>query len=193
MISLDQARKEQRLLLEGRDPSQFVTRLSIRNFSGEQAQTPVPLLFAEQSFETVLLPQRKQRAAFTLGFASLKDTLEGWSAGGHLASLLMRETPSLSQPDLYWFAGFHYVRLKGPGAAVFQEGQINVDTLLGGKEPKASMVAWRLGVELFVKYRLGINAFIEYIPTLKDSETVAEESLLGIPYHDWGISMVIKW
>jgi hypothetical protein len=52
---------------------------------------------------------------------------------------------------------------------------------------------WRLGLELHMKHRLGLMAFLENVPMLKDSRSVRKEDLLGIPYHVYGMGLVIRW
>jgi hypothetical protein len=193
LISLNAARSQQNLLLEGRDPLQMATRFTVRNFEAKE-NVPQPLIFIEQSVEAVLLPKRKHRAAVTFGFSSIKSAMEAWSVGGHFASLLMTDKPSLINPDLYWFLGFHYVRMRGPQAEIFASEQIDIDKILNKKdEPRASIVTWRLGLETHVKYRFGGTAFIEYVPQLKESEIFTENRLLFVPYHNWGIGMLVRW
>lgn len=196
LISLEAAREEQRALLERRDPLEISTRVVIRNFNGrsDAPLSALPLPFAEQSFEGILLPDRKYRAAITLGFTSIQSSLSAFSVGGHLAGLIFTQKPRLALPDLYYFFGAHYVRMRGPGAAAFSGEQIDVNTFRStSNEPKASLSTWRLGLELHMKHRFGVLAFLENIPILDNSKVVAQDYLLGLPYHCYGFGMVIRW
>ncbi len=197
LISLEEARKNQHELIVGRDPIEVVTRFTVRSFELNDASlgsTTAPLVFFEQSFEGVLLPHRTKRAAVTAGFTSIKDQIQGFSVGGHLAQLLLRDEPSLADPDVYLFGGFNYVRLRGPGALPYGADEMDIDNLLRvRKEPKATMLLYRLGLETHIKYRYGAMAFLEYAPLLKTSKTVVTNRLVGIPYQDLGIGMVIRW
>ncbi len=197
LISLEEARKQQKELIQGRDAFEVVTRFSVRSFTLSNTafgETTAPLIFFEQSFEGVLLPNRARRAAVTVGFTSIKDSMQGFSVGGHLAQLLFGDTPSLANPDVYMFGGFHYVRLRGPGALPFGAEEMDIDNLLRERdEPKATLLMYRLGLETHIKYRYGAMAFLEYSPLLKDSDTIASDRFIGIPYQDMGIGMVIRW
>ncbi len=192
LLSLEQARKQQNAILEGRDQLQLVSRVSVRNFYSPIAISP--LAFFEQSVEGALLPDRAYRAAFSLGFTSVRESIEGWSVGGHFASLMFRERPSLIHPDVWWFLGFHYVRVRGPDAAPFAQEQLDVDRILStGKEPRASFVAYRLGLESHLKYRFGLMAFLEYVPLFEDREFIEQKVVLGIPYHAAGVGVLFRW
>jgi hypothetical protein len=200
LISLEAAREEQRQILMGRDQIEAVTRFTVRNFSmsddalkgGKLAIAPV--IFAEQSFEGILLPRRADRLAITVGGTSIRDSMDGWSFGGHYAHLLSSNEPTLATPDLYAIMGFHYVRLRGPGAIVFSDAQLEEARLLRvASEPTATFVAWRLGFEAHIKYRFGALLFLEYIPNLVESKTIQTKRLLGIPYQDLGIGLVVRW
>ena len=198
LISLAEAQEQQRQILARRDPLEIVTRLTLRNFNVNDSAgvTAAPLPVIEQSFEAVPLPRRHLRAAVTVGFSSIDASMGAWSVGGHLGTLLLRSSPSWTQPDLYATFGAHYVRLRGPGALPFAGEQVNFSTLNADlSEPRAAIVTYRLALEAHVKHRLGMLTFVEAIPTLGPSskKVIVERSLLGIPYRDWGIGMVIRW
>ncbi len=200
LVSLAEAREEQRRLLAGRDTLQAVTRFPIRNFGtkedggggGAGAQT-APLIFLEQSLEAVLGPQRNRRAGLSIGLTSIKDTYQGWSFGAHFSQLLGRREPSLTQPDLYLRTGVVFLRLEGPGAAVFGENQIDIARLLDPtSEPKASLTAWQIGLEAHVKYRFGFSTFIEYVPLLESSNVIETRRFI-VPFHSVGFAGVLFW
>lgn len=196
LISLNAARKQQQQILDRRDPLEVISRIAVRVFrNGDNASlTAIPLPFFEQSFEVVPLPQRNLRSAITFGFTSIQESLSAWSVGGHLAGLILRDQPSLINPDLYWLVGAHYVRLRGPGAAVFGAKQIDIDTIRNiQREPKATFVTWRLGIETHIKHRLGLMMFLEDIPLLKKNEAFDQDYFLGIPYLAYGFGVLIKW
>lgn len=194
LVSLETARNQQRQILAGKDPLEITTRFTVSMFSGKAGNTVAPLPFFEQSFEAVPLPRRNLRAAFTAGFISLKDSLEAWSVGGHVAKLMGAKSPSLVNPDYYWFLGLNYIRMRGPGAEVFNAGEIDVARMLDrGIEPKASITNWRLGVETHIKYKFGMLAYLQYSPQLKKSEIINTTSVLGIPYQAVGWGIVIRW
>lgn len=197
LVSLEEARKTQKEMMLGRDPLEVVTRFSVRSFTLKDtalANTTAPLIFIEQSFEGVLLPKRNRRVSVTLGATSIKDQMEGFSVGGQLMQLLGRDQPSLSMPDLYMFGGFNYVRIHGPGALPFGQKELDIDNLLRTKqEPKATVVLFRLGLEAHIKFRYGAMAFLEYAPMLRNSDTLQTDTLVGIPYQDMGLGMVIRW
>lgn len=198
LVSLSEAREEQERLLKGRDLLQAVTRFPIRSYQAKDngsgaGREVAPLIFLEQSLEAILTPQRSRRLGLALGLTSLQGTMQGWSFGAHYAQLLGRREPSLTQPDLYFRVGVNYLRLEGPGAAVFSESQIDVPRLLNSKEdPRASLTAWQIGLEAHVKYRFGINVFIEYSPQLDSSNVIASQRLL-VPFHAFGASGVLLW
>jgi hypothetical protein len=196
LVSLEAARAEQQKLIARQDPLEASTRVVVRtyNTADDAPIAAAPLPFAEFSFEATPLPARRLRAGFTIGATSIKDSLEAFTVGGHLARLLLREAPSLVSPDLYLFMGMHYIRMRGPGALPFGEKQPDLDTVRGiSHEPRASLVAYRLGLETHVKFRLGALAFLEYSPQLKNSESINTERLVGIPYQAYGWGMVIRW
>src|SRR5690606_31682323 len=140
------------------------------------------------------LPRRDRRMGVTVGFTSIKDSLTGWSAGGQYQQLLWRDRPSIIHPDLYVVFGMHYMRLRGPQAAVFGQEELDIARILDeGVEPKATLVAWRLGLEAHIKHRYGFIAFMEYMPLLNESETLAKDTFLGMPYHNFGGGLVIRW
>ncbi len=196
LVSIVEARAEQRRLLEGRDSLQAVTRFPIRTFKPKQdsASTGLPpLIFLEQSFEAAIAPFQNQRVGLGIGLTSIKGTLQGWSFGASYMRLLGRREPSLSQPDLYLRTGVTYLRLEGPGAAAFSESQLDIPRLLNrDEEPRASMTAFQIGIEARVKYRFGFAAFVEYIPVLDQSSLIATQKML-IPIHSVGFSGVFLW
>jgi hypothetical protein len=195
LISLEEAREEQRRILAGRDPIDLMTRIFIRNFNvsaGPINQAPLP--FIEQSLETIFPPDRTSRAGLNVGFCSLRSSIEAWSFGGHYMRLLFNRSPSLISPDLYFVFGFNYIRMRGPAAAVFGAKQVDPSILSNlDSEPKATLVTYRYGFETHVKYRLGFTAFLENIPILDDNEAFSEETLLFLPYHSFGIGAVFRW
>lgn len=194
IVGLDEARREQEAIIAGRSTISVTTRPVLRMFNSANSAIQVaPLPFFEQSFESELLPARTVNSAITFGFSSLKDSLSAWTVGGHVAKMLGE--PSLTRPDLYMFLGVHYIRMRGPTAAVFSADGENffLQGIRPGAEPKASLVAFRLGLEVHVKYRLGMLAFVENVPLLKESKTVEQKSLLGIPYHAMGWGVVWRW
>jgi hypothetical protein len=194
LIGIDEARKEQDDIIAGRSTMLFTTRPVLRIFnSADSAVQVAPLPFFEQSVENQLLPDKTVTSALTLGFSSLKDSLSAWTVGGHVAKLLGEH--SLVSPDFFMFLGVHYIRMRGPTAAVFSADGDNLylRAIKPNAEPKASLVAFRLGLEVHVKYRLGMTAFLENIPLLKESETVATKSAFGIPYHALGWGVVWRW
>jgi hypothetical protein len=195
LIGLETARRQQQDILEGRDNLEFVTRVLVRIYNSADATVNViPLPFAEQSFEVALLPKKNFRAGFSLGFMSIKDSMSAFSVGGGVQKLLFAQRPSLVHPDLYWSFGFNYIRMRGPGALPYGIKDLNIAQIIEPEsEPKASLVAYRLGLETHVKYRLGFMAFLEYVPNLKNSETIAQDSFLAIPYHNYGFATVIRW
>jgi hypothetical protein len=195
LVSISEAREEQRKILLGRDTLQAVTRFPIRNFSSKESEkgAAAPLIFLEQSFEASLAPKYDRRAGLSVGLTSLRGTMQGWSFGAHYMQLLLRNEPSLTNPDLYVKAGVNYLRLEGPGAAVFGESQIDVARLMNNSEdPKASLTAWQIGLEARVKYRFGLGAFLEYIPALDESNVIATQRAI-IPYHNFGVVGVFQW
>ncbi|MGE0173752.1 MAG: hypothetical protein AB7T49_13225 [Oligoflexales bacterium] len=191
LISLEQARADQNALLEGKDPLEIDTRITVRQFKNNQV---MPLMFVEQSFEGILLPDRNTRAAVTFGFTSIREALTGYSFGGHFSRLMFHKRPRLAVPDLYFFFGGHHVHLRGPQAAIFGQGQLDVARIIDeDKEPKVSLTTWRLGLETHVKYRFGFTFFLENIPLLKGNALIKQDSLLGIPYHAIGWGVLIRW
>jgi hypothetical protein len=195
LISISEAREEQRKVLFGRDSVQTVTRFPIRTFDSEinAVGATAPLIFLEQSVEGSIAPKNERRAGLSLGLTSIRNSMQGWSFGAHYMQLLGRKVPSLTNPDLYLKAGFHYIRLEGPGAAAFGERQIDVSRLLNSSEdPKASLTTWQLGLEARIKYRFGIGAFVEYIPALDESTLIATHRVI-IPFHSIGVSGVFQW
>lgn len=194
LLSLNEARQIQNQILEGREPMKLVSRFHVHNFQSQSKLGAIPpLLFAEQSVEGEVLPWRKQRLGLSVGMTSIKDSLSGWSLGGHYSQLMFRETPSLIYPDLYWFFGLNYMRLTGLGAAVFGEDQIDLAKLLKENEdPKTSHTIYQIGFEVFIKHRFGMNVYVEYFPALKNSKVIQEQSFI-FPYHALGTGMVFQW
>lgn len=196
LVSIEQAREEQRQLLKGHDTLQAVTRFPIRNYlanaTGRGAEIP-PLIFLEQSFEAILLPRRNQRVGLSLGLTSLRGSLEGWSFGAHYLALLGRREPSLIHPDLYLRTGVTYLRLEGPGSLVFSQNQLDIARLANNQEePRASLTAWQIGLEAHIKYRFGLAVFVEYVPALNESQIIRTERFL-LPFHGYGFAGVFLW
>ncbi len=194
------ARDEQMKILSRKDPMEFVTRISFRSFDANPSGLPstfnavAPLIFLEQSFEGIKLPDQDLRLALDIGFTSIQNAYEGWLVGGHVANLLLRKTPSLMNPDIYFIAGFHFIRLRGPGALVFGSQQLDINQILNTKaEPKASMVGWKWGFETHIKHRFGAFTVLEYYPVLKKSKIVETSRILSVPYQSIGAGMVIRW
>ncbi len=190
LISQHEARQQQLKILNQRDDMEVVTRFIIRQFNSSGSAVP-SMIFAEQSFEAVPLPYKNTRMAFTIGFTSIADSMEGWSVGGHLARLMIRKRPHLFLPDFYWFFGGHHLRLRGPNAAIYGLGSIDLSSYNG--EPKTSLTAWRLGFESHIKFRFGMMVFIENLPLLKSNSFISQSSFLGIPYHNFGMGVVVRW
>ncbi len=201
LMSLAEAQAIQDDIIHKRDPLEWVSRVTMTMYSvsGDSstsagASTIAPLLFAEQSVEGVLLPRRNRRMAFTVGATSIDNSMQGFMVGGHFAQLLFRDEPSRSSPDLYFTLGFHYFRLRGPGAAPFAENEFDLYKLMNSSvEPRAAFVAYRLGVELYAKHRLGALFFIENSPKFDKSQIIANQKFIGIPYHGFGLGMLVKW
>lgn len=195
LMTLKEAQKTQEDIIRGREPLEWVSRVTATIYTAKGAEAiGAPLLFAEQSVEGVLLPRRNRRMALTVGATSIEKSITGYKVGGHFAQLLFRSEPSLVSPDLYGFFGFHFVRLRGPGALPFSEGQIDaLRALKISTEPKASFVSYRIGLEVHAKHRFGAVLFLENSPTLNKNEFFVTETFLGIPYHAYGMGMVVKW
>lgn len=195
LMSLEAAREMQQQILRGKEPLSTFTRIKIRNFQAQGSTGQVaPLIFIAQSLEATLLPQRNKKFAVEVGFSSIKNSLQGWSVGGNFAQLIGRKTPSLVDPDVYWFAGVEYMALEGPGAAPFSQKQIDVARLVNAKEdPKAGMTFLRFGLEGLIKHRFGMAVYIEHAPILEDSEIIKTQKLLFIPYQSLGVSLVAQW
>lgn len=195
LISMDDAKKEQNMILQGREPYELVTRIVVRQYSLEKKELILPpLIFLEQNIDSILLPDRKRRASFGFGFMSIKNYIEAWTVSTRILNLLIENHPSLYQPDFYWFVGFSYTRMRGDGARPYGDKQVDFDRILDPtNEPKATLTSWMLGLETHVKYRYGFHAFIENTPLLNGNDHFKSESLLGIPYHAFGAGMVWRW
>ena len=195
LISIDEAREQQRQLLRGHESLSTNTRFEIRNFAGEgDLKTLPPLVFLSQSLEASLSPRKNRKFALEVGFTSIKSSLQGWSVGGHFSQLLGRSQPSLMEPDVYAFIGATYMSLQGPGAAPFASDILDVRTIINAQdEPVAGMTLLRAGFEALVKYRFGLDLYIEYIPVLSKSEIIKTQKSLLIPFHDFGLSLVVQW
>lgn len=199
LVTLQEARDIQNTMLHKEDLLQFVTRFSFTNFKlNEAGNTGVsnitPLLFVEQSVEGVVLPRRNTRVAFTVGATSIEKVMSGYSVGGHLAKLLNKQEPSLANPDLYFFAGFHYMRLRGAGALPYGVEELDVAKIRGdNREPRAAFIAYRLGLELHVKHRFGLFSFLEKVPAFSKSKVLGSYDILGMSFQAWGLGMVVKW
>ena len=197
LISIPEAREEQKRILAGRETIQAVTRFPIRTFKGAGStggatQVP-PLLFLDQSLEAILSPHRNKRAGLSLGVTSIKGSMQGWSFGTSYQQLLFRDEPSLTEPDLYLRAAVTFMRLEGPGSAVFSGNQIDVAHLINSNDDvRASLTTYQIGLEAHIKYRFGVSVFLEYIPQLEDSQVIATQHLL-IPFHSLGVSGVFLW
>lgn len=196
LVSIDEARAEQTRLLQGRDTIRAVTRVPVRNFvakdKGVGSEIP-PLIFLEQSFEAVLAPHYDRRLGVAAGITSIKGSHQGWSVGGYFQQLIGRPEPNLMNPDLYFRAGVNYFRLEGPGATVFSQGQLDVARLVNSKEPpRASLTSWQVGLEAHVKHRFGLSAFVEYVPVLNKSQVIETQRLL-LPFHTYGVALVLQW
>ena len=197
LVSINEARLEQTRLIAGRDTLSTVTRFPIRIFSGksnDSGKTEIPpLIFLEQAFEASVSPHNDRRAGLALGITSIKGSMQGWSLGTYFQQLLLRPEPSLSQPDLYLHIGVNYLRLEGPGAAVFGGNQIDVNHLVNtNDDPRASLTTFQVGLEAHVKYRFGFSAFLEYIPALDSSQLISTQHLL-IPFHSIGVAGMFLW
>ena len=197
LISIPEAREEQKRILAGRETIQAVTRFPIRTFKGAGstggATQVAPLLFLDQSLEAILSPHRNKRAGLSLGVTSIKGSMQGWSFGTSYQQLLFRDEPSLTEPDLYLRAAVTFMRLEGPGAAVFSGNQIDVAHLINSNDDvRASLTTYQIGLEAHIKYRFGVSVFLEYIPQLEESQVIATQHLL-IPFHSIGVSGVFLW
>jgi hypothetical protein len=193
LVSISEAREEQRKLIMGHDNIQTVTRIPVRIFSAGTSGEIAPLIFLEQSVEGVLSPHHERRAGITVGVTSVKGTMQGWSVGASFAQLLGRSEPSLSQPDLYLRVAATYMRLEGSGAAVFSQNQLDVNKLINATDdPRASLMAYQIGLEAHVKYSFGLAAFIEYIPALNSSQLIETQHFI-FPFHTIGVSGVFQW
>ncbi len=199
LVTLQEARDIQNTMLRKEDLLQFITRISFTNFKMENAgntgaSNVTPLLFVEQSVEGVVLPRRSTRVAFTVGATSVEKVMSGYSVGGHLAKLLNKQEPSLANPDLYFLAGFHYTRLRGPGALPFGLEELDIASIRGDRrEPRATYIAYRVGLELHAKHRFGLFSFLEKVPALSNSEVLGSYDILGTSFQAWGLGMVVKW
>jgi hypothetical protein len=200
LVSISEARAEQERLIQGRDTIEAVTRFPVRTFAGKQAsggggvagEVP-PLIFLEQSIEATLSPRKNRRAGLSIGVTSIKDSLQGWSFGASFQQLLFRNEPSLTDPDLYLRVAANFIRLEGPGSAVFSQNQIDVAKLINSSDDfRSSLTTYQIGLEAHVKYRFGFSAFVEYIPVLDSSNVIATRSLI-IPYHSVGVAGVFLW
>ena len=119
--------------------------------------------------------------------------MQGYSLGATFSQLLGRQEPSLTQPDVYLRVAAVYMRLEGPGSAVFSQNQLDINKLVNtNDDPRASLMAYQLGLEVHAKYRFGLGAFIEYIPALDGSQMIATRKAL-IPFHSVGVSGVFLW
>lgn len=198
LVSVAEAREEQKRLMTGHDRVQTATRFVVRTFapgnSGVGNQVEIaPLLFLEQSIDGVLSPNRNKRVGLTAGLTSVKGSMQGWSLGLGYSQLIGRSEPSLYQPDLYFRVAATYLRLEGPGAGIYSANQLDIAKMIDATEdPRASLMSYQIGLELFAKYRFGIGAFLEYTPALDSSPTIATRHAL-VPYHSIGVTGVFLW
>ncbi len=193
LLSLESAREIQNKILIGREPLKFISRLQIHNFETDENYTLPPLLFGEQSLEGEILPERNQKFGLSVGVGSVRDSYSGWTVGGRYSKLMFRDSPSLIHPDMYWFLGVQYMRLQGPGAAVFAENQLDLNKLINSDDdPKASLTNYQFGFEALIKYKFGLSVYLEFIPALSKSKIIHEQSLI-IPYHGIGTALVFQW
>ena len=198
LVSIAEARAEQEKLIQGRDSIEAVTRFPVRTFAGKQSGGGVagevpPLLFLEHSLEATLSPRKNRRAGLSIGVTSIKGSLQGWSFGTSFQQLLFRNEPSLTDPDIYLRLAAVFMRLEGPGSAVFSQNQIDVNKLLNNDDDfRSSLTTFQIGLETHVKYRFGFSAFIEYIPVLESSDVIATRSFI-VPYHSVGVAGVFLW
>lgn len=199
LMTLQEARETQNKMLHKEELLQFVTRFSFTNFKlnnagNTGASNITPHLFVEQSVEGVVLPRRSMRIAFTVGATSIEKVMSGYSVGGHVAKLLNKLEPSLANPDLYFFAGFQYIRLRGAGATPYGAEELDIARIRrDNREPRAAFIAYRIGLEAHVKHRFGLFTFLEKVPAFNKSEVLGTYDVLGMSFHGVGLGMVIKW
>lgn len=198
LISITEAREEQRRILSGQETFQTVTRFPMRMFSAKtegqtQALEIPPVIFLEQSFEAILSPRRNRRAGLQFGLTSMQNSMQGWSFGMSYQHLLFRNEPSLTNPDTYFRAAVNHIRMEGPGAAAFQMNQLDIDRLLHAEDdPRVSLTAFQLGIESHVKHRFGFSVFVEYMPALESSPLISTQKFI-IPFHSIGFAGVLLW
>jgi len=197
LVSISEAREEQRKIIAGHDSMQTITRFPVRTFAAASnanttAEIP-PVIFLEQWLEGIMGPHRNRRAGVGFGLTSIKDAMQGWSLGASYAQLLFRDEPSLTQPDVWVRFAATYMRLEGPQAAVFGSNQLDVNHLINSDDtPRAGLMGYQLGIEVFAKNRIGLGAFVEYIPLLDSNQAIATRNIL-VPFHSLGVTGVFLW
>jgi hypothetical protein len=181
------ARREYLALLRDKGAFSFPVRVIVRNYaqpdsgfssynaSGQMISASLavpPFVWFEAGLETAFTQEKLWSAEVSLGFTSQDKSHDGWSAGGRISRLLFAPARSLTNPDLYAFAGASVLNLRGSSAALFRKDPPTTDQLiadLAGNTPRSSFATYRLGLEMRVKNRISLSTFLETMPTFQNS------------------------
>ncbi|MBI5544290.1 MAG: hypothetical protein HY901_10400 [Deltaproteobacteria bacterium] len=93
-------------------------------------------------------------------------------AQGRVSRLLSGSTTSLTQPDLYAFAGASIISIRGQSALLFDNKVPSADTVIAaalGADPQVTVGTFQVGLELRVKNRIGVGVFLETLPAVDSS------------------------
>jgi len=167
--SASEARREYTDLLRGRDRFFFPVRATARIYaSPKDGAAPSPFVWFDVGAETFFTQEQQWGGGVSLGLTSLRGLHEGWSVGAHAVRLVSGATRSLTRPDVYLVAGGSILDMKGQNVRPFLRDPTSAAELknqLDGKEPRATVATWRVGMELRIKNRFSAMLFGEAVPT----------------------------
>jgi len=188
LVSAEQARQEYLDALQQRGPIVVPVRVSVTQFAtpeeGNGGIPPFPLAWLKSGAELAINNSRDWTGSLVIGGTWIPVLYSGFLVEARVSRLLTGSAVSLTQPNLYLFAGGSLVTLNGPTALTLRDEVPNVADLLaagtGATLQITTFPTLQAGLDLRIGNRLGAGFFIESTPTLANAPGIGRWLDFGI-------------
>ena len=180
LVSADEAREQYLDALQGTGPVAIPVRLQLVQFAqpteGGLGIPVPPLLWIQTGIELHLSHARDWSANIIVGGIWIPQLYNGVMLEARVNRLLTGTAVSLTQPNLYLFAGGVLTTVTGPTALLMRDQVPGVADLIAAATGVAVQIttypALTTGLDLRIGNRLGMTFFMQFTPTLGTSPNI---------------------
>ncbi|MDP2345289.1 MAG: hypothetical protein Q8O67_30375 [Deltaproteobacteria bacterium] len=190
LISAEEARQQYLDALQERGPLTIPVRLSVSQFAPPAdggGIAPLPFIWLQTGAELSINNMRDWTGSLTVGGSWIPALYSGFIVQARVNRLLTGSAVSLTQPNLYGYAGASLITVQGPQALVLRDVVPNLADVIqaatGVSSPQTTYPSVIAGLDLRIGNRLTAGVFAEWTPTLNTSPSVGR-------WLDFGIAQV---